>query len=984
MPKAPLKQKLDQIILPKVEFNGATLEQALEYLRTQSRKLDKSTSGEKGVKIILRLDDTPITESITLNVQDLPLSEAIRYVTELTQTKYRVEENSVLIVPLLAEFETELHSRTFKVPPDFLSSCDSSYSSNAASKDPFAPDDPKAKASFNPLTARHALESAGVRFSKGASASFYRHTSQLTVTNTQPNLDLVEGLIDAVHRQAPVNVAFTLTVIEGPAELIRQANATASVPADASKELTTLLAQAQKPGSNVRVISDAFLETKSGVRSTVATLHEHTPPQASPLGAVAPTISIPSKPRKNGLQLAIEPIVSTDGSTIKASLNLTLGASPPSTQQQAAESTPPGDLASASPSADVSNIHLNIDAVLQDGETSLISVTSPFDTQHEKAATLCAVFLTAKLRTVEALPPLQPQPAPRTSMPSGMTFFALHAPDGLFDEVLSLAPPSALKPWLAERGITFPSGSSIEQHGDQLWLVNTPANISNIASVVDQLLRYSGKFIACTLHTLEAPAPILRDLARHSIASADDSAMFTAVEAAVARGEASYIDSAFLPVFSDSFATRQSAREQTWVDDSGIKHQNSRSFNFTPRTVGSILNITATIGTDNHSVEVTYEHELHPASQHSAGTPAPGFHYHKTSTTSTFTDGSIRLISLTPPPGPAQSGKLWATFLKCDVVPILIKQPKLSSPQPLASSSPQPEKMIVKYFTFEDLLSDGQAPPAPADGANPFSSASPPSGAITLVLATTESREKSLQQSFESCGAEFPPGSYVRMLEQSRGFIVRNTPANLAKIPFGKITPSSAVITTHMFQAPGLLLRQLTAHAARKTNHRAELNQLLAAVKAGEATSLVTARFEAVSGVFSTLKQGADHSALTQAIFTKDATPEFVSEHRNVGLRIELTPTIAADGKHIDLTIAAEFDTAPPLEHREHAFDAQGLPIEFTLTDYFISKLKTQITISPGSARLLSLYKPTGKTEFEKDDILQAIFITCDLLRSGE
>jgi len=37
-----------------------------------------------------------------------------------------------------------------------------------------------------------------------------------------------------------------------------------------------------------------------------------------------------------------------------------------------------------------------------------------------------------------------------------------------------------------------------------------------------------------------------------------------------------------------------------------------------------------------------------------------------------------------------------------------------------------------------------------------------------------------------------------------------------------------------------------------------------------------------------------------------------------------------------------------------------------------------------GSARLLVLYKPTGKPEFEKDDILQAMFITCDLLRTWE
>jgi hypothetical protein len=396
--------------------------------------------------------------------------------------------------------------------------------------------------------------------------------------------------------------------------------------------------------------------------------------------------------------------------------------------------------------------------------------------------------------------------------------------------------------------------------------------------------------------------------------------------------------------------------------------------------VGSMLDITADIGADSRTLHVTYEHELHPVSQKSSGTPADGFHFHKTSTTSALTSGGIKLISLTPPPGREQSGKLWATFLRCDVVPILIKQPKLSSPQSQASSSPRPEKMIVKYFTFEDLLSDPFGPPAHANGKDPFSSTSPSSGGGVLVLASTESREKRLQQTFESCGARFPPGSYVRMLEHSSGFIVRNTPANLAKIPFGKPTPQSVVITAHIFQAPGPLLRQLTAHAARKADHRAELDQLLATVKDGEATHLVTARFEALSGTFSTLKQGVEHSALTEAFLTKDEAPEIVSDHRNVGLRIELTPTIVAEGKWGELTIASEFDTTSPFEHRARFLDLQNRPLEFPLTDYFTSKLRTEISLPSGSARLLSLYKPTGKPEFEKEDILQAIFITCDIL----
>lgn len=358
--KARLMQKLDEIIIPRVHFENATLEQALEFLRKKSRELDKSSAsaGSKGVNIILRLDDTPDTSSINLDVKDLKLSEAIRYVTELTQTKYRVAENSVLIVPISAEFETELHTRTFKVPPDFLSNRDPSYNSEAAPFDPFASADIKADSSLMPITARQTLESSGVTFPKGTGASFNCLTGQLIVTNTQPNLDLVEGFIEAIHREAPVNIALTLTVIEGPGELIRQA-AAAAKPANAFKELTSLLAQAQKPGSNVRVISDAFLEARSGVRSTLATVQEHSPADVSPLGAGVIALAAPPKPRNNGLQLSIEPSTCADHSTIKAAINLTLSNPAPSLQQPASEPTPGAHQTPAAPLDDLPAIHLD-------------------------------------------------------------------------------------------------------------------------------------------------------------------------------------------------------------------------------------------------------------------------------------------------------------------------------------------------------------------------------------------------------------------------------------------------------------------------------------------------------------------------------------------------------------------------------------------------------------------------------------------------
>ena len=155
-------------------------------------------------------------------------------------------------------------------------------------------------------------------------------------------------------------------------------------------------------------------------------------------------------------------------------------------------------------------------------------------------------------------------------------------------------------------------------------------------------------------------------------------------------------------------------------------------------------------------------------------------------------------------------------------------------------------------------------------------------------------------------------------------------------------------------------------------------------MKTGSAQSLGTNRIETKTGVIAKTQQGAEHTALADVRISKEGKPEIITETRNVGFKVELEPTIGPDGQLADINIAHEFHTAPPFEHREHILDTQGRKLSFTLTDYHIAKVTTCTTLPSGTVRLLSLHKPTGKPEFEKEDILQAIFITCDILRVDE
>ncbi len=185
-------QKMDRIILPRVQFQEATIEEAIEFLRTKSRDLDTSSPGGGGVNLILPNFDSPPSARISLDLKDVPLSEALRYVTELAQMKYKVESNAVRIMPL-TENASQMYTRTFKVPPDFLVS-GGDIGAAAAPADPFAAGAP----ATGQKTARQILEAQGITFPEGAGVSFTPTTSMLVVRNTQPNLDLVEASVESL------------------------------------------------------------------------------------------------------------------------------------------------------------------------------------------------------------------------------------------------------------------------------------------------------------------------------------------------------------------------------------------------------------------------------------------------------------------------------------------------------------------------------------------------------------------------------------------------------------------------------------------------------------------------------------------------------------------------------------------------------------------------------------------------------------------
>ncbi|MDF1659360.1 MAG: hypothetical protein P1U58_17220 [Verrucomicrobiales bacterium] len=90
-------EKVNQIVIPRVEFSEVPLPDAVDLLRTFSRELDPE---KKGINLVLLGDvGEGNPPEITLQLSNIPLAEAIRYTAQLAGYEVRLENGAVLLGP---------------------------------------------------------------------------------------------------------------------------------------------------------------------------------------------------------------------------------------------------------------------------------------------------------------------------------------------------------------------------------------------------------------------------------------------------------------------------------------------------------------------------------------------------------------------------------------------------------------------------------------------------------------------------------------------------------------------------------------------------------------------------------------------------------------------------------------------------------------------------------------------------------------------
>ncbi|PWU07447.1 MAG: type II and III secretion system protein [Verrucomicrobia bacterium] len=207
--------KLNKITLPKIELHDCSLREAIDFLKQRARELDPVPGG-KGVNIVLKLEteekfpsrgtegefiakqekSAPERKKIDLSLTNIPLYEALRYVSELAGLKLKIERYAVSIVPL-SEGGDQLLTKEYHILPNFLPTKSSAASLNSTEQN---------KTPWIRMGAQEYLRSQGVPFPNGAFANYVSNGSRLIVRNTSDALNLIDSIVDAANRATPVQV----------------------------------------------------------------------------------------------------------------------------------------------------------------------------------------------------------------------------------------------------------------------------------------------------------------------------------------------------------------------------------------------------------------------------------------------------------------------------------------------------------------------------------------------------------------------------------------------------------------------------------------------------------------------------------------------------------------------------------------------------------------------------------------------------------
>lgn len=207
---AEMTAKLQKMRIPSLNFNQADIQTVIQVLTAKSRELDPT---KNGINFVLKTESAPppaptkpgekaekveapaAIPPVTINLQDVPMLEALRFISSITNLQVKIEEYAVFLAPQNV-VSTVLQTRTFAVPGGFFEGGLKANPNKSGSTETTKVDTIK-------IDVKQQLIDKGIQFPEGATAAFLSGSSRLVVKNTPDQLDIIAALIGAAGIETP-------------------------------------------------------------------------------------------------------------------------------------------------------------------------------------------------------------------------------------------------------------------------------------------------------------------------------------------------------------------------------------------------------------------------------------------------------------------------------------------------------------------------------------------------------------------------------------------------------------------------------------------------------------------------------------------------------------------------------------------------------------------------------------------------------------
>ena len=217
-----LYNRLNEIMIDHIEFNESDVGSAIALLRARSKDLDPL--GE-GFNIIVPQAEKYANKLVTLNLDQIPLYEVIRYICKITGLSFRIDEADKILTIGSGSDVSDMITRYIPIrqatvlrivgnmraegigdgitQEDGIGSIDTGFAGLSTSGSGSDPDSMRVT-SISPDTLRTYFTESGIPFEEGSSIAYDARANKLTVVNTPENIRQLEFAIRDMDMQDPL------------------------------------------------------------------------------------------------------------------------------------------------------------------------------------------------------------------------------------------------------------------------------------------------------------------------------------------------------------------------------------------------------------------------------------------------------------------------------------------------------------------------------------------------------------------------------------------------------------------------------------------------------------------------------------------------------------------------------------------------------------------------------------------------------------